>query len=169
MSRALHSESDEPTLSAEALSKRLGIPRSLLRSLETSGLAEAAETAEGDRRYSQSDLSAARAALKLLDYGFPLTRLLSLAVRHDRSVRTVVDEAIDLFDDHVRKPGGEQADADEVVRAFQEILPQVTMLVGRHFERVLVNRALKRLKKSGDRGSLKTALNAARSGRSRVA
>jgi hypothetical protein len=37
----------------------------------------------------------------------------------------------------------------------------VTGLVAHHFQRVLVNRALKRLKKSGDTGPLEIALKVA--------
>jgi hypothetical protein len=48
-----------------------------------------------------------------------------------------------------------------VSAAFKEILPLVTGLVAHHFQRVLVNRALKRLKKSGDRGPLEIALKVA--------
>ena len=99
------------------------------------------------------------AGVKLLRYGFPITQLLGLALKHDRAVRKTVDAAIDLFDAHVRKasPKG-HADPEAVAEAFRDLLPVVTALVAHHFQRVLVNRALKRLKKSGDRGDLHVAL-----------
>jgi CRISPR/Cas system CSM-associated protein Csm2 small subunit len=120
------------------------------------------------RYYSQADLEVARGAVKLLKYGFPITRLLSLALRHDRAVRETVDEAIDLFDKHVRKASaGRDADREAVAEAFRDLLPVVTALVAHHFQRVLVNRAIKRLKKSGEKGELQVALKAA--ARTRIA
>ncbi len=165
---ALQEESAEPRLSSAELSLRLGIPRSLLRSIEKTGLAEAQEGEDGEGLYSESDLNAARGALKFLDYGFPLTKLLSLAVKHYRATKRTVDEAIDLFDDYVRKKGGEggeEEDPEAVARVFKEMLPLVTMLIAHHFERVLVNRALKRLKKQGRKGPLELALKVARRNR----
>lgn len=157
---ALEEENPEPTLATEDLADQLGVPSALIRSIETTGLV--GETEEGEHRYSRSDLQAARAALKLLDHGFPLTRLLALAVRHDRNTRRTVDAAIDLFDDYVRKrDGGETSDSESVARAFKEILPNVTGLIAHHFQRLLINRALKRLRKKGDGDTLKVAVEVA--------
>ncbi|MFT4571046.1 MAG: DNA-binding transcriptional MerR regulator [Hyphomicrobiaceae bacterium] len=161
---ALEEENPEPALGTDDLAQRLGVPPALVRSIESTGLAGDADDADdGEHRYSRSDLDAASAALKLLEHGFPLTRLLALAVRHDRHTRRTVDAAIDLFDDHVRKhAGGEINDADSVARAFKEILPVVTGLVAHHFQRLLINRALKRLRKKGDGDVLKVAVEVAR-------
>jgi DNA-binding transcriptional MerR regulator len=147
---------------SEEAARTLGIPHALLASVERAGLAEAQERPDGSRRYSEADLRIARGALKILGYGFPLTKLLGLAIRHDRAIRKSVDGAIDLFDRHVRKRArGGEADPDAVARAFKDILPVVTALVAHHFQRVLVNRALKRLKRSGEHGSLEVALKVA--------
>jgi DNA-binding transcriptional MerR regulator len=157
---ALEEENPEPVLTTEQLAERLGVPSALVRSIETTGLAGDSE--EENHRYSPGDLAAAGAALKLLEHGFPLTRLLALAVRHDRATRRTVDAAIDLFDEHVRKrSGGETNDPDAVARAFKEILPVVTGLVAHHFQRVLVGRALKRLRKKGESDALKVAVDVA--------
>lgn len=146
----------------EEAARKLGIPHALLASVERAGLAEAQEQPDGSTRYSEADLRAARGALKILGYGFPLTRLLALAVKHDRAIRRTVDDAIDLFDRYVRKHGhGREADPEAIARAFKEILPIVTGLVAHHFQRVLVNRALKRLKRSGEHEPLKVALRVA--------
>lgn len=159
---AIEEESDEPTYSREELAERLGVPRALLASVENAGLAEGQEQGDGTTRYSDGDLRVARGALRLLEYGFPLTRLLSLAVRHDRAVRKTVDGAIDLFDDYVRKKEpGKSTDPEAVADAFRELLPLVTAVIAHHFQRVLVNRALKRLRKSGEKGSLEEALKVA--------
>jgi hypothetical protein len=45
-----------------------------------------------------------------------------------------------------------------VARAFREMLPIVTALVAHHFQRLLVNRALKRLEKKGDESALARAV-----------
>jgi DNA-binding transcriptional MerR regulator len=159
---AIEEERSEPGYDSASAARHLGIPHALLASVERAGLAEAQEQADGSRRYSDGDLRVARGALKILGYGFPLTRLLALAVKHDRAVRKTVDGAIDLFDQYVRKrTRGREEDPEAVTAAFKEILPLVTGLVAHHFQRVLVNRALKRLKKSGEQEPLKIALKVA--------
>lgn len=159
---AIEEETEEPAYSSEELSERLGVPLALLASVESAGLAEGQEQEDGTSRYSDADLRVARGALRLLEYGFPLTRLLGLAIRHDRAVRKTVDGAIDLFDDYVRKrTRGKDDDPERVAEAFRELLPLVTAVIAHHFQRVLVNRALKRLRKSGEKGSLEAALRAA--------
>ena len=159
---AIEEESTPPGWDSASAAKQLGIPHALLASVERAGLAEAQEQADGTRRYSDGDLRVARGALKVLGYGFPLTRLLALAVKHDRAIRKTVDGAIDLFDQYVRKrTRSGEAEPEAVSAAFKEMLPLVTGLVAHHFQRVLVNRALKRLKKSGDRGPLEIALKVA--------
>jgi len=160
---AIESGAAGPHYSAAELAQRLDLPRTLLASLEKTGLVDTEIGADSERRYySQADLEVARGAVKLLKYGFPITRLLALAVRHDRAARKTVDEAIDLFDAYVRKasPRGD-ADPEAVAEAFRDLLPVVTALVAHHFQRVLVNRALKRLKKSGEKNELQFALKAA--------
>lgn len=159
---AIEEEAVESGYDSASAARQLGIPPALLASVERAGLAEAQEQLDGSRRYSEGDLRVARGALKILGYGFPLTRLLALAVKHDRAIRKTVDGAIDLFDQHVRKrTRGREANPEAVSSAFKDILPLVTALVAHHFQRVLVNRALKRLKKSGERGPLEVALKVA--------
>jgi len=171
---ALEEETDGPAYSGDDLARQLGVPPALIRSVEEAGLAEGQETDDGKRRYTEGDLAAARGAIRLLSYGFPLTKLLALAVRHDRAIRKTCDSAIDLFDDYVRKKRGADASADggetsadggqngeEVARAFRELLPLVTAVVAHHFQRVLVNQALRRLKTKGDATTLSYALKVA--------
>jgi DNA-binding transcriptional MerR regulator len=161
---ALEEETEGPAYSSEELARQLGVPAALVRSVEEAGLAEGQETDDGKRRYTEGDLAAARGAIRLLGYGFPLTRLLALAVRHDRAIRKTCDAAIDLFDDHVRKKQGRGAgeeNGEDVARAFRELLPLVTAVVAHHFQRVLVNQALRRLKKKGDATTLSFALKVA--------
>jgi DNA-binding transcriptional MerR regulator len=166
---ALEEEADGATYSGDELAAALGVPGTLIRSVEAAGLAEGLEDADGRSRYSDGDLAAARGALRLLGYGFPLASLLALAVRHDRAVRKTCDAAIDLFDDHVRKKQGKRGTRDgedpengeEVAAAFRELLPVVTAIVAHHFQRVLVSRALRRLRRKGDSSTLSFALKVA--------
>lgn len=159
---ALEEETVGPAFSTDELAAQLGVPTALIRSVEEAGLVEGQETADGRRRYSEGDLAAARGAIKLLSYGFPLTKLLALAVRHDRAIRKTADSAIDLFDDHVRKTRRkDEENGDDVARAFRELLPVATAIVAHHFQRVLVNRALRRLRQKGDASTLSFALEVA--------
>lgn len=159
---AIEEETADAGYDSTEAARKLGIPHALLATVEHAGLAEAQEQPDGSRRYTETDLRVARGALKILGYGFPLTRLLTLAIKHDRAVRKTVDGAIDLFDRYVRKrTRGGEADSDAVAHAFKEILPIVTGLVAHHFQRVLVNRALKRLKRGGEREPLEVALKVA--------
>lgn len=159
---AIEEEAAEPTYTSAEMATRLGVPRALLSSVENTGIVEGQEQEDGTSRYSEVDLRVARGAIKLLEYGFPLMRLLALAIKHDRAVRKTVDGAIDLFDDYVRKRGSKRdSDSESVTRAFKELLPIVTGIIAHHFQRTLVNRALKRLKRSGEKSSLEIALKVA--------
>lgn len=159
---ALEEEANDPAYTGEDLARRLGVPHALVASIERTGLGEIGEPDDAGQRYSEGDLHAARGALKLLSYGFPLTKLLALAVRHDRANRRTVDDAIELFDRYVRKREGRGVeDAEATARSFKEILPVVTSLVVHHFQRLLVQRALKRLRRKGEKGPLEYAVKVA--------
>lgn len=174
---ALEEESEAATCSGDELARTLGVPPALIRAVEEAGLVDGQvekggdEPADGRPRYSQGDLAAARGAVRLLGYGFPLARLLAVAVRHDRAVRRTCDAAIDLFDDYVRKkqalPSGtrprstEEENGEQVAEAFRELLPVVTAIIAHHFQRVLVHRALRRLRRKGDASTLSFALKVA--------
>ena len=148
---AIERELETTRYSAADIAAKLGIPAAVVESVEKAGLAEPAPDAptgsNASLRYTTADLKVAAGAAKLLGYGFPLTRLLRLAIRHDRAVRKTVDDAIDLFDEHVRKQSEASEDPDAVAETFRELMPVVAALVTHHFQRVLVNRALKRLKR----------------------
>ncbi len=61
-------------------------------------------------------------ALEILGMGMPLDRLLELAALHAANVDQLVEQAIDLFDDYVRKPRAE--DDEGVRRVFERLLPR---------------------------------------------
>jgi len=158
----------ERTFSRAELAVEAGIPEELIGAAEASGLVQPLQI-EGEDRFSAADRDMARAALRILDAGFPLNELLVLAVQHASSVQEVADRAIDLFDDHVRKPAAERGDTGEVTEAFRGLLPQLIRLVALHFQRTLVSRALQRLAGRGDDRDLRAALAATESSNLEVA
>jgi DNA-binding transcriptional MerR regulator len=187
---ALERGQAEATYTRREFAEAVGLSQTLLRTVERTGIVEPRTDEGGAVRYTESDMSAARGALKLLGRGLPLRKLLELAVAHHRATTRTVDRAIDLFDDYVRKRASERGDAaddgsgrtaaaparaertgapaavsdgrdaEAVAEVYRELMPVVTGLVAHHFQRVLVNRALARLKRSGERRSWRQALKA---------
>jgi len=157
------------TLSRAELAAESGLPEALLAAAQAGGLLEPVRM-DGEERFTEADLEMCRAALAILGAGFPLHELLPLAVDHARGVQGVADRAIDLFDDHVRKrrAAAGAGEGDATSEAFQRLLPQVARLVALHFQRTLTNRAMERLRASGDREALEAALAATRSARLEV-
>jgi DNA-binding transcriptional MerR regulator len=134
------------SLSRAELAAEAGVPEALIRAAEAAHLVEPL-VIDGEERFSESDVEMGRAALAILGAGFPLADLLALSVRHAEHVRSVADEAIDLFDEHVRQGGSREA---AITEAFRTLMPQVTRLVALHFQRTLVGRALERLATGGE-------------------
>lgn len=163
--RALAAQRGGRDLTRAELAAEAGVPEALVAAVEDAGIVEPLRAA-GTARYGSVDVEMARAALALLRGGFPLQHLLALALRQAENVRDVVDEAIGLFDRHVRRDkSGAERDADDVVAAFHQLLPAVTALVAHHFQRTLVARAIARLERTGDAAGLEHALRAANAGR----
>ena len=77
------------------LAEELDIPKSVLYALDQAGLIDDDYEAERKRGFTLADLKVARKCVRLLSYGFPIRKLISLAIKHDRAVRKTVDEAID--------------------------------------------------------------------------
>lgn len=149
------------------LAREAGIPEPLVQAAQSAGLVEPIRVG-GDERFSDADLQMARAALSILQAGFPLDELLGVAVDHARGVQAVADRAIDLFDRFVRQAGEGADRSQEIAAAFQSLLPAVTRLVALHFQRTVVTRALARLEGRGDRDALGAAIAAVESGRLEV-
>jgi hypothetical protein len=90
-----------------------------------------------------------RGALRLLEFGLPLGELLSLARDANDAMVKLADRAVELFDEHVRKPirdtaGSDESAAAQLVEAFEALLPAVTNLVANHFHRILLAQAEER-------------------------
>jgi DNA-binding transcriptional MerR regulator len=164
LARALTQERGRRTLTRGELAAESGVPEALITAVEGAGIVE--PLGGGTKgSFAAVDVELARQALRLLQEGLPLTELLALAIRHSDNVRDVVDQAIEMFDRHVRRAkDGRERDPDEVVDAFRRLLPTVTALVAHHFHRTLVARALGRLERLGDADGLRHALAATTTG-----
>ncbi len=155
----------ERTLSRAELAAEAGVPEALVLAVESAGLIESIPM-NGGARYTEADLEMARTAIAILGQGFPLDELLNLAVRHARQISEVAEAGIDLFDEYVRKREG--ADPGAIRDAFTTLMPHVARLVALHFQRTIVNRALERLRASGEDEELQQALTATESARLEV-
>jgi DNA-binding transcriptional MerR regulator len=153
------------TLSRAELAAQTGVPEALIGSSIQAGLITPVEI-HGEERFPRSDLEMLRAALAILGMGLPLDRLLELGAQHAAHVDRLVEQAIDLFDDSIRKPRGE--DDEGVRRVFERLLPKATEIVALHFQRTVVTRALARLRASGDARALEEALEMTRASRLEV-
>jgi DNA-binding transcriptional MerR regulator len=148
------------TYSRAELAVATGMPEALLASIQLAGLFEPIRI-DGEDRFSEADVSMARAALRILGAGFPLDELLAVALQHANATRELAERAIELFDRHVR--GRAETDGDSVEAAFRELLPEATRLVALYFQRTLVSRALARLRGRGESEALARAVAATES------
>ena len=133
------------SLTLEEFSTWSGVPASLIQAVEREGI-RLGRHVEGEDRYTAADIELVRTALRLLEFGLPLPDLLGLARDADAVMRGLAVRAVELFDEHVRKPirdtaGDDERAAEQMVAAFRELLPAVTTLVSHHFRRVLLETA----------------------------
>jgi DNA-binding transcriptional MerR regulator len=140
---------EDELLLLEEFASRSGVPASLIQAVERAGI-KLGRTVDGEERYTVSDIEMVRGALRLLEYGLPLADLLALARDTNQAMLALAERAVELFDEHVRKPirdtaGSEAAAAAQLVEAFDALLPAVTNLVANHFRRVLLSEAEERL------------------------
>ena len=139
----------EELLTLEGFSSRAGVPASLIQAVEREGI-RLGVAEGGEARYTSADIQTVRAALRLLEFGLPLGELLSLAREANAAMVALADRAVELFDEHVRKPirdtaATEDEAAAQLVEAFDTLLPAVTNLVATHFRRVLLATAEEKL------------------------
>ena len=132
-------------LTLEQFADRSGVPASLIQAVEREGI-RLGRSVDDEERYTAGDISLVRTALRLLEFGLPLGDLLRLARDADGALRGLAERAVELFDEHVRKPirdtaGSDPDAAEQLVVAFDELLPAVTELVSLHFRRVLLEAA----------------------------
>jgi DNA-binding transcriptional MerR regulator len=147
-------EGHEGVLSLDQFAAASGVPASLIQAVEREGI-HLSRSVDGEERYAAADIQTVRAALKLLEFGLPLGELLSLARQTHEAMLGLAQRAVELFDDHVRKPIRDTAASDEeaatrLVEAFRSLLPAVTDLVANHFRRVLLRVAEDHIERVGE-------------------
>jgi DNA-binding transcriptional MerR regulator len=142
-------DSDARWLTLDELADRSGIPLALLQAIERDGLL-VPRRRNGEPCYTEADITAARAGLKLLEHGLPLSDLLDLARAHGAAMRSTAEQAVELFDRHVRHPlRAEGADPARLVAAFEELLPATLTIVAHHFRRTLLAVAQEHIERVG--------------------
>jgi DNA-binding transcriptional MerR regulator len=154
-------DAPEEFLSLRELAERSGVPHALLEAVALDGLL-VPRVHDGTDRFTPSDVAVVQAGLKLLESGFPLSDLLALAREHNASTHAVAEQAVALFDRHVRVPlrSSDLSDdekAQQLVDAFRTLLPAVTALVEHHFRRVLLAVAQEHLESVGEEHELAAA------------
>lgn len=158
----------EELLTADELAARAGVPRELLDAVVEEGLL-VPRVDDGDARFTTADVEVVAAGLRLVETGLPMPELLALARRHHTVTRATAEEAVALFDAHVRQPLlhsdlEDDARAERLVEAFRVLLPAVSALVAHHFQRVLLQVAQEHLAAVGDPAELAAAEAEARRG-----
>jgi DNA-binding transcriptional MerR regulator len=152
---------DAELLTLDELATRVGVPAPLLDAVAREGLI-VAQQRDGATGYTAADADVLRAGLRLLEAGFPLPDLLALARRHHDATRAIAADAVEMFDEHVRRPIqssdlGDDEKAERLVEAFRTLLPTVTTLVANHFRSVLLEVAQEHLESVGDATELAAA------------
>jgi DNA-binding transcriptional MerR regulator len=151
-------DEEEELLTLDDFAARSGVPASLIQAMEREGI-RLARRVDGEDRYTSSDIGMIRTALSLLEAGLPIGDLLSLARSHNEAMRAVAEQAVEMFDRHVRKPirdtaASEEEAAAQLVSAFRTLLPAVTTLVAYHFRRVLLAVAEEHIERVGDQAEV---------------
>ncbi len=159
-------EGDEEFLTIEELARRSGVPSALLRSVQRAGLA-LGRMIDGEERFASADVEVIRLSLRLVEAGLPIDALLEIGQRYHASASEVAGRAVELFDEHVRKPvragtASEQEAAERLVAAFRELLPAVTTLVAHHFRRLLLRTAIEHIERFGDEAEIAASREEAR-------
>jgi DNA-binding transcriptional MerR regulator len=151
----------ESLLTLDELAERSGVPAPLLEAVVREGIL-VPQHRDGEARFTPADAEIVGNGIRLLEAGLPLPELLALARRHDDATRAIAEEAVALFDAHVREPlrAADLTDderAERLVAAFRTLLPTVTSLVAHHFRRVLLEVAQEHLERVGESTELAAA------------
>jgi DNA-binding transcriptional MerR regulator len=154
---------DAELLDLDALAARVGIPAPLVEAVVREGLVTPQQR-DGRVGYTVDDVDVLRSGLRLLEAGFPLNDLLELARRHHEATRAIASDAVEMFDEHVRRPLqradlSDEEKAERLVEAFGTLLPTVTALVAHHFRSVLLEVAQEHLEAVGSASELAAARN----------
>lgn len=152
---------DAASLTLDDVAAGAGVPAPLLDAVVRAGVL-VPRVVDGEEHFAPADVDLVRGGLALLEAGFPLADLLSLAGRHDAATHAIAEDAVRLFDEHVREPLRAQPLTDDeraerLVAAFRSLLPTITTLVAHHFRRVLLEVAQTHLEQVGEPTELAAA------------
>jgi len=152
-------------LTLAEVAARSGIPLAVLDAVVREGLL-VPHRVQGRDRYSEADVVAAAAGLRLLELGLPLPDLLQLAQQHTDAMRATAERAVELFDRYVRqrlRSEGidEDTAAERLVSAFEQVLPATLTLVTHHFRRTLLAVAQEHIERVGTAGERQLVVAAA--------
>jgi DNA-binding transcriptional MerR regulator len=161
LAAAVADETGGELLTLAQLARRADVPEELLQVVVDEGLL-IPQQRDGVARFSADDAQLVTGGLRLLGAGLPLPELLALARRHHEMTRTIAEDAVVMFDEHVREPLREapmsdRERADALVDAFRTLLPTVTSLVADHFRGVLLEVAQEHLEAVGEPAELVAA------------
>jgi DNA-binding transcriptional MerR regulator len=161
LAAAVADETGRELLTLAELARRTDVPEALLELVVAEGLL-VPQPHDGIDRFSAADAELVAGGLRLLGAGLPLPDLLSLARRHHDMTRAIAEDAVVMFDEHVREPLREASmsdaeRADALVDAFRTLLPTVTTLVAQHFRGVLLEVAQEHLEAVGEPAELVAA------------
>ncbi len=131
-------QSSDHTVSFDQLVELSGFGAEIVELAVDAGLIRAVPT--DPARYDRDAVAMLTAGSALLEAGLPLEELLGIAMRHADHVETVVDDAIELFQQHL-----EPSDRDRRADIVADLVPLVSDLVAGHFRQTLVDRASSRL------------------------
>lgn len=145
-------------LTLDDVAQQTGVPAALLQPLIDAGLLQAT-LVDGTPLYSPTDVTTITAGMQLVGAGLPMNEVLDLARSHHERTRATAEQAVAMFDAHIRSPlrGSELDDRDkatQLVDAFRVMLPAVTALVEHHFRQVLLAVAQEHLEAVGDTSEL---------------
>jgi len=143
----------ETWFSIDDLAERSGIPIAMLRAVAREGML-VPRRVDGEDCYSEADVAAAAAGLRLLEHGLPLPELLDLARAHRDAMRATAEQAVAMFDRYVRQAVRADGVPDDVaaarlVTAFEDILPATLTIVAHHFRRTLLAVAQEHIERVG--------------------
>lgn len=140
---------DEPLCSLEELAAATGIGLELLEVLMRENLL-VPRIASPRPLFVAEDAEAVRAGLDLITAGLPLGELLEIARRANASLSELADASVDAFARFVGDPVEGSAHSEEeaearLIEALETMLPAAGRLVAHHFQRLLLDRARRRL------------------------
>ncbi|MFZ4515284.1 MAG: helix-turn-helix domain-containing protein [Acidimicrobiia bacterium] len=137
------------TLTEAELADAVGVPTEVITAIVREGILTPQRT-DNELVFAVSDVTLVRQGLRLLEFGIPMQDLLAIAREHSAMTHTIAEQAVALFDTHVRQPvrasgRSDSEKAAQLVDAFQALLPTVSSLIADHFARVLLEIAQTRL------------------------